>query len=964
MNEIVSFGEWMQRRRKLLDLTRNGLARMVGCSPATIYKIERDERRPSVDMAKLLALHLQIPAAEEEAFVQRARGSYLAQFKSPLSMEITGSDDVASENTRSAKADSPHNLPLQTTPFIGRETELARLDDLLADPNVRLITIAGQGGTGKTRLALAVAEQQLHDPAQRKLRFPDGVFFVALASLSQAEHIVPALAEALDLQLREGGQLSPRQQLLNYLSQKRLLLLMDNYEHLLDGVDLLADALEISPSLQVLVTSRERLQLPGEQLYTIEGLARPHVEGQAAVETAAAQLFLQAARRIQHDFELRDSHDLAQLVRICDLVGGMPLALELAASWVDVLSLAEIVAEIQHNLDFLATTMRGIPERHRSMRAIFNGSWQKLEGGEQEIFVQLSVFHGGFTREAAQAVTHTSLRELSQLVTKSLLKYDRTRERYQIHELLRQFGAETLAEDGVKELAVRDRHSAHYCAFLQQRGQELEGPRPQNAAAAIQAEMDNCRATWRWAISKGQLEHLAQALDGLGLFMFYWSGRFQEAALLFQQAIEKVEEFQTAAALQLLIRLLSWQLFFSHTLGQGEQRDRQCQRGLTLLNQPPISQLEQWLPKGRVLLLLGKAATFFDRIKGHQLLKESLALCRLVGDQSGEARALAFLSEVAFTFGNLAEAERLQRESLAIHRALGNQLAIANGYKELAVIMNGVGDRNRLDEAENLIRKSLAIYQELDNRFGLAEALIRSGQIHNLSGRFDKALTVYQENLQLFGERGNQYYIPFLLSFCSQAHLHGGQYEEAHSLSEQALTLGRQIEHGYAIALALRMLGQVALTGADYATAETILQESAGILRTYGQTGLLDELAFGLGLSSLALLGLGKVNQAIQLLSEALTLSQGSRALWASISLLAAGSLLFIDRAQVERAVELYTLASSHPFVASSRWFEEVCGRHVAAAATALPAEVVERARRRGATLDWWGTLEKLQGEM
>ena len=325
-------------------------------------------------------------------------------------------------------AAQPNNLPIQPTPFIGRSAELAALDKLLADPDIRLVTIVGPGGMGKTRLALAVAERLINPrrdaPSARLYNdFPNGVFFINLAPLSETSHIVPAVADALNFPLQGGDDRSPQQQLLDYLRQKKLLLLFDNFEHLLDGVELVANILQLAPDVQILATARERLHLRTEQVYPIEGLEFPNWETPEDAEAyTAVQLFLQSARRNQPDFTLHNQDDLTYLARICRTVAGMPLALELAASWVDMLPLAEIAAELQQGLDFLETDMRDMPERHRSIRAAIDYSWQKLDEKEREIFAKLSVFRGGFTREAAKAVADANLRQLARLVGKSLLQ--------------------------------------------------------------------------------------------------------------------------------------------------------------------------------------------------------------------------------------------------------------------------------------------------------------------------------------------------------------------------------------------------------------------------------------------------------------------------------------------------------------------------------------------------------------
>ncbi len=287
---------------------------------------------------------------------------------------------------------------------------MAALEDLITDPEARLVTIVGPGGMGKTRLSLAIAEQYLGEDY-----FPNGVFFIALAPLRSTEHIVPTMADAFDFQLEGGGPgtRSPRQQILDYLRSKRMLLVLDNFEHLLAGVDLVSDILGAAPEVKILVTSRERLHLRPEQLFPIQGLEFPDWETpEDAANYTAIRLFIQSAQRVRPDFALR-ADDLTYLTRICRLVDGMPLGVELAAAWVDLLSLADIAAEIRQSLDFLETDLHDVPARHRSIRAIFDTSWGRLSQREQAAMAQLSVFRGGFTRPAAQQVAGANLRTLA-----------------------------------------------------------------------------------------------------------------------------------------------------------------------------------------------------------------------------------------------------------------------------------------------------------------------------------------------------------------------------------------------------------------------------------------------------------------------------------------------------------------------------------------------------------------------
>jgi DNA-binding SARP family transcriptional activator/predicted ATPase len=359
-----------------------------------------------------------------------------------------------------------NNLPVPTTPFVGRVEGLAEIARRLTDPACRLLTLTGPGGVGKTRLAIQAA-RTLVDDSFGPTTFTGGVYFVRLVSVGSPDGVIPAIANALGTSLSGDG--APQEQLLNFLHQKEMLLILDNFEHLLppspadgekDKVDpdreaansatLVADILSAEPGIKILVTSWEALNLQGEWVYPVAGMRYPLaaiVNGDTLLPDverySAVQLFAQSARRVRPDFSL--STEQACVLHICRLVEGLPLALELAAAWLKILSCAEVAREIEHSLDFLSTSLRNVPARHRSMRAVFEHSWQLLTQPEQHILRQLSTLRGDFSHEAAEQVTGASLPELVALVDKSLLRITPTG-RYRMHELLRQFAAEKLED--------------------------------------------------------------------------------------------------------------------------------------------------------------------------------------------------------------------------------------------------------------------------------------------------------------------------------------------------------------------------------------------------------------------------------------------------------------------------------------------------------------------------------------
>lgn len=418
------FGTWLRQQRKALDLTQAELAHQVGCAPVTMKKLEAGVRRPSKQIAERLAAVLAIQPPLEAAFVAFARGL------SAVPPTVAPAGEAAGP---------AHHLPSQPTAFVGRSRELAHLQRLLDAPDSRLMTIVGPGGSGKTRLAVETAHRN-------RTSFAHGTHFVSLAVVKSADVLLFAIADVLECSLV--GQEAPAVQLAAYLRDKSVLLLLDNVEHVLDGVPVLVDLLAGAPHLKVLITSRERLNLHGEWVLPLDGLDYPVTADNAHLESySAVQLFVQSAQRVQPDFALQGT--APDVLRICRLVEGMPLALELAAAWVRLLPCSHIAEKLAASLDFLASPLRNVPERHRSLRAVFDHAWNVLSNTEQTALAKLSVFRGPFDLEAAEEIGGASLPVLASLADKSLLQVSGPG-RYALHELLRRYAAAHIVYQGVE----------------------------------------------------------------------------------------------------------------------------------------------------------------------------------------------------------------------------------------------------------------------------------------------------------------------------------------------------------------------------------------------------------------------------------------------------------------------------------------------------------------------------------
>jgi serine/threonine protein kinase/tetratricopeptide (TPR) repeat protein len=590
-----------------------------------------------------------------------------------------------------------HNLPAQTTPFVGREDELSKLAKLLDDPDIRLITILAPGGMGKSRLALELAERIVSDGARSTPMpslpgFANGVYFVSLASLSARTEIVPSIAEAIGFHFRGGGE--QKQQIIDFLREKEMLLLMDNYEHLMEGAGFPSEILAAAPGVQILVTSRERLRLQEETLFRIEGMEFPDWQTpEEALEYGATRLFMQSARRMQPGFHLQ-ADDLQHVAAICRQVQGMPLAIVLGAAWVEALSLPEIAAEIARCLDFLEADAQNVPERHRSIRAVFNPTWNRLNESEQGVFKKLSVFRGGFTREAAHAVAGADLRMLTGLLGKSLLRRDPNSGRYDIHELLRQYAEDHLMASPDLVSEVRDRHCAYYAAFLQAREDELHLGRQKETASDMATDIDNIRLAWSWACQYAKAKEIKQMVLSV-LKGYLLLNLDMEALNMAEEAIRSLEAAETTVEHEISLAFtLCIPAVMGIRLGQIEKAKAAAERSCHIFETLDLYQQVRFYDPRELLGVV-------YAIQGNFAATEGLG-DQIHRDHEGSGKKLP----LATAFYMLTIANRSQGRFEAARTYA--QQAYTNAYE--------AGDRlGELDEARELYQKGYAIHKDFND---------------------------------------------------------------------------------------------------------------------------------------------------------------------------------------------------------------------------------------------------------
>jgi predicted ATPase/DNA-binding CsgD family transcriptional regulator len=648
--------------------------------------------------------------------------------------------------------------------LIGREAEVREIHALLTDSACHLVTLVGPGGIGKTTLAI-------HLVANLRAVFPGGVAFVPLQAVQTPDFIAPAIADAIGLTLAGTGE--PLAQVCQYLHDKAYLVVLDNLEHLLAGLDILTTLLHRAPACKLLVTSREALSLREEWLYSVPGLAYPQATAaDAPADYAAIQLFADRARRVRRDFALADEY--AGVVRICQLVEGMPLALELAATWTKTLRCDRIAAEIEQNLDFLSTRLRDLPERHHSIKAVFERSWALLSEGEQTIFTRLSVFRGGFDDLAAAQCAGASLAQLAALADKSLLRWE-AGGRYQIHELLRQYGEEKLAANPDELTLARDAHCRYYTDFLYVRQHDMFGGRQREATAEIEAEIDNIRFAWQWALESYNVEAILRSMQLLGLFNQFRS-RYREGIALAEQAVRTLESGSPTPnhqhALILLLVHLGW-LYIR--LGQLERAHEILERSRALYAAPDYIPLPGDATDPEVPLGL---------------------ICLIKGDYAGAAR--------------LAEAARRRNAAHRHHNNLQYALYVLTGAARA---------RGEYAEARHFAEQAYALTQERQNHWFMAYCLNELGQVEQALGNHDRAAQHYRTSYRLRQEFADTEGMAVALRHLGWIAMAQTQYAEARELFEQSRALYELINDQGGLASAFEGLGSVALELGDYETA-------------------------------------------------------------------------------------------------------------------------------------------------
>ncbi len=745
---------------------------------------------------------------------------------------------------------TPANVPQSLTEFIGRERDLEELCALLADPACRLLTLVGPGGTGKTRLAQQLATCDEAD-------FADGIYFISLQPLNDVSQLGAAIVEALDLPVPGGRDAWPY--LLDTIRDKRMLVILDNFEHLLAGAERVSEIIAHSLYFKVVVTSREALNLRDEWVRQVAGLDYPQDLQADDDQYGAVQLFARSVRRMRGDFVLAD--DYAAVVRICQLVQGVPLALELAASWARVLSCPAIADEIERSVDFLATTLRDVPERHRSMRLVLDHTWQQLDPAEQAIFRKLALFRGGFTRDAAEHVADARLLQLANLTDKALLTLD-SNGRYQLHELLRQYAEEQL-HASTEQADTLHRYYRFYAHFLAECTADIKGKRQLAALGSISGDWNNVRTAWAQAIAQGAVDVVDEMMEGMLLFCDMQS-RHQEGLGLFQLALNGLESvaqdvsdfwLRLELSKMTVMMLEEWTLVRQEPeilgyLQHAERADLKRERALTY-----------WL--------LGMNARNRGDLAGSvPFFETSIAAYEALGDRFYVARVTRNLSYSLSLIGpqHRDRARKVNRQLVDLSRNIGDHHDYIHARFYEADFAWDEGDyASALRDLAIVVRGSA----EAHDPMGIASAYALSSHIIFCTGDFDGA----RQHAELALKANRDVKFPPAEGFAIAtlgfvAAVADEDYEQGQRLSVEAYSW-MDYDHGAWPYDTLRALAIAALGLEDYAAAQRHLRTVADYLN-FETTNHVDRLAL-LPLVSVLLTKAGEHVKAVEWLGLAFT---------------------------------------------------------------------------------------------
>jgi predicted ATPase/DNA-binding SARP family transcriptional activator len=717
------------------------------------------------------------PEAETVELYERIRSGNLSQPDRVIKIRVSQA---------TARSLFPH-VPL--TPLVGRESQLTQILAHLVDPHCRLLTLVGLGGMGKTRLALE-AVKELSQTADGAATFPDGIWFAPLLDAKTPEGAVGVVAQTLGIPLY--GDRTIVDQVLSYLRHKTLLLVLDNVEHLPGAAEPIAALLDAAPGVKVLVTSQEALNLWDEWFFPIKGLVAPPpdvTDLDVLASSPAVALFALNARRRTPDFVL--ANEMEHVAHICRLVAGMPLAIELAASWLTRLSCVQIADQIAADLDFLATSAARIPERHRSIRAVLDTTWDLLSAEEQDALRRLSIFGGSFHPQAAQEVAGVSLSLLSRLLEKTLIQG--ATDRYQMHDMVRRYAEEKLLARPQEQVETLTRHSDFYLDFMARRQEGLFQSSRQETMAEVAREFENVLSAWQQAADHGRFAQIDPAQESLFAFCLN-RGRYDEAGRCFQRLVQALETAIESAI-------------------PGGYRAQKLER-----------------IRGRALARLGFFAVSGGEMEaGMEAMRQALAIARRHESPRDMAFCLSFLGEFEGWRGNFDLAQDLLNQSIQINEDVEDLFNGGFALYRLGELTHNLGD---FEAARAIFQRCVAISRQTHSQDAMGYALDQLGYSHYLVGDLAGAEAAYQESSAFFRATENELGMALAgtgLGIVAWARggveLDQAELERAGNLLAESIRRARQVGHAVHLATSLSVLGLIELDRGYGELARSYLEE-------------------------------------------------------------------------------------------------------------------------------------------
>jgi DNA-binding SARP family transcriptional activator/predicted ATPase len=841
------------------------------------------------------------------------------------------------------------HLPQQNSRLIGRDIEIESLLDLLSRPDLRLVTIVGLGGIGKTRLALSLAERIVREQDQEKPKvlFSDGVVFVPLAEVRSPENILYAVAKEVGYQVNSNDPRTPQKQVWDFLNIRELLLILDNFEHLQEGAEQVLAYLEHAPRIKILVTSREDLPIQDGQIFPLRGLAYPGEKALAASDNqaiaaySAMLLFVERVRAFEPGYT-PDEKEWQEIRHICELVEGMPLALELAAAWMHVLSPAGITLEIERNLEILATDYVGIPPRHQRMQAVLDATWERISARERQVLEGFCVFEGGFSRQAAEDVTGASLSILSSLSRSMLVNYQRRTERYHVHELVRQFGQQRLKQVPATYAQIRDKHCEYYCSLAEQLLPEIKGASFAGTLDVLEVDFENLALAWEWAGQQGQIERINRMYEPM-LMTVRGLGRQETGEKLFRLVYNQLAGRNETEALLARVRVAT---NLAHILPIQRYDDALailtwCSTTLDNLSESGLD-----VRRERCLVALRMAGNQNDFDQTLPYYDEAIELAQAVGDLWLEASTLHAASETTmYAGGGSDKAIQYCERCLQIANDLGSQLLTIRAVSNLQRFYYVM---EQFDKAEEYALRCRQIAREIEDIDQQAWCLLNLAHIAYVLGQFEKTCAYLKEAIALL-EPNN---IPVSLYYANlgQFELDLGEYEAALEHAIHAFEIVKHEDlHPVLQEVPYMILGRVYLGRGELPQARTTLEQALKMCLQVHDRGHLAEVYTSLGICYALQ---GELKLATQAAIDALECNYRYQSAWIVADDLPAAAVVFALSGNAALAVEVYAAACNYGFVANSYWLNEAIGQQIAAAANQLPEEVVKEAERRGRELD------------